>query len=1134
MTWHSFRGRRREQFALLHYWDDAVRRRPATPAPPPDVDKDLASLVRTLHSSATPAPERPAYADDLLRTLLATYKETPTVNATALAEPHAVPDVTPRPGGTSHHPPRRRERPRRNLIPALEIALVIALILGSLGAFWVSTHDNRQALAPGDATPTAESTPVHSPDVPMYRGNPERTGVMPGPGIEGDPVELWRVELGGPINSAPAVVDGVLYIGAGDGNLHAIDAATGATIWTFTAASPISSSPAVVDGLVYVGGEDGTLYTLNAADGSEAWTFPGTRSSASVVVDAGVVYTGSDDGFLYAIDAATGTQRWSSALGESASRSPAIAGGIVYMGSADGVLHAVDSVTGEERWTFQADGGGLMATTAIANGVVYQGVFDGDANAAYALDAVTGDVLWRFQPEEPARFLPPAVGIGLVYFPGDTIYALDATTGEVAWSFVPPKYVSAAPALVGDTLYFGGRDQRLYAFDAVTGAEQWELALDGEIDFGPVVTGGVAYIGTTFGNLYAIGGAGTATLAALTDGTPPSATASPAATPEVAGDLATFLWGTTGGDTPLSQPTGIELAPDGTIWVTNGVYNQFEIFSSDGAWLESWGVPGSGEGEFDFQTKDGDGFGGVAFAPDGSFYVVEAGNRRVQHFSANREFLHAWGGFGASDGKFIEPFDIAIDAEGNVLVNDMQRDDVQKFTPDGTFLLKFGGGGSEPGQLDWQGWMTIAPDGTIWVADPNHDRIQQWDGDGTFLQAIDTSETIDAPYSIGVDANGRMLVTDIAGARIVVLDTAGNLIGQWGERGDGNGQFLAPVYLRLAGDAIYIADIDAGTLQKFQLNPPLADESASTFAAFLWESNGGDTPFDQPGDPTIDPAGNIWVSNGRHNQFEIFAPGGTWIESWGTPGSGEGEFDFTFPRSRDESYGAIAFAPDGSFYVSDMGNQRIQHFDANRQFQFAWGEFGSDEEQFISPFDIELDSRGNVWVVDSMSNVVKKFTADGEFLLQFGGPGREPGQLDNVGNMAIAPDDTVWVVDGNNPRIQQWDNDGLLLATFDAEAVYGFWGIAIDDAGRVFVSDFEGGLISILDSDGAVIGEWGQIETGPGQLHYPDNLVFDDEGRAYVIDFLNLDYTAFRLVAFQVNPSLLEPAATPEAATPVA
>ena len=55
-----------------------------------------------------------------------------------------------------------------------------------------------------------------------------------------------------------------VYVGSKDGNVYALDAATGQVRWTYTTAGPVYSSPAVSGGTVYGGSGDGKLYALNA------------------------------------------------------------------------------------------------------------------------------------------------------------------------------------------------------------------------------------------------------------------------------------------------------------------------------------------------------------------------------------------------------------------------------------------------------------------------------------------------------------------------------------------------------------------------------------------------------------------------------------------------------------------------------------------------------------------------------------------------------------------------------------------------------------------------------------------------------------------------------------------------------
>ena len=98
--------------------------------------------------------------------------------------------------------------------------------------------------------------------VPMFRGNPARTGVNPGPGVERSPTLLWRFQTEDDVSCSPAVVDGVVYIGSDDNYVYALDATTGEERWRFQTDGNVRSSPAVVDGVVYIGSFEGYVYAI--------------------------------------------------------------------------------------------------------------------------------------------------------------------------------------------------------------------------------------------------------------------------------------------------------------------------------------------------------------------------------------------------------------------------------------------------------------------------------------------------------------------------------------------------------------------------------------------------------------------------------------------------------------------------------------------------------------------------------------------------------------------------------------------------------------------------------------------------------------------------------------------------------
>jgi hypothetical protein len=186
-----------------------------------------------------------------------------------------------------------------------------------------------------------------------------------------------------------------------------------------------------------------------------------------------------------------------------------------------------------------------------------------------------------------------------------------------------------------------------------------------------------------------------------------------------------------GGPAPSQPCTGNPVvARDGNVWVSVCWDNRFWVFSPDGKYLETWGTPGKGDGQFDFIWSGGqDSFGGVAFAADGSFYTIEGGAKRVQHFDAKRHFLASWGGFGTETGQFVKPSAIGVDRQGNVYVGDGARDDVQVFAGDGTYLRTIA--------KDWgatrgcsTAFMTVTPDGTVLLS---NDGGHAYSSDGQHL-----------------------------------------------------------------------------------------------------------------------------------------------------------------------------------------------------------------------------------------------------------------------------------------------------------------------------------------------------------------------------------------------------------------
>ena len=389
----------------------------------------------------------------------------------------------------------------------------IAGLLLAIAPLWLMlAAANRSLNAQTSSTPSpADWTEFHRDN--MQRWNPYETTL--GVNNVGTLGLKWSYVITNPdqfSDSSPAVTNGVVYIGAEDGNVYALNASTGVKLWSYATGDKVESSPAVANGVVYVGSADQNVYALNASTGAQLWSYAtGGSVTSSPAVANGVVYVGSYDGNVYALNANTGALLWSYATGGDVYSSPAVANGVVYFGSPDNNVYALNASTGAKVWSFvpsEPQGSGIpveiqYSSPAVTDGVVYIG---GGGGNIYALNASTGAMLWSYPPqntEEIAGTSNPAVANGVVYF-GESggvnnkgiMYALNASTGAALWSFSMPLPGGFSPAVANGIVYIFSDDGYTYALNASTGHQLWRYFIGngGTGVSGPVVVDGVLYV----------------------------------------------------------------------------------------------------------------------------------------------------------------------------------------------------------------------------------------------------------------------------------------------------------------------------------------------------------------------------------------------------------------------------------------------------------------------------------------------------------------------------------------------------------------------------------------------------------------------------------------------------------------
>ena len=108
--------------------------------------------------------------------------------------------------------------------------------------------------------------------------------------------KLWNYTTGSGIDSSPAVVGGVVYVGSEDDNVYALNAANGIPLWNYTTRGNVYSSPAIVNGVLYVGSFDGNVYALGVPSLPVPTATPTTTQTPSPTPLATVVPATTESG----------------------------------------------------------------------------------------------------------------------------------------------------------------------------------------------------------------------------------------------------------------------------------------------------------------------------------------------------------------------------------------------------------------------------------------------------------------------------------------------------------------------------------------------------------------------------------------------------------------------------------------------------------------------------------------------------------------------------------------------------------------------------------------------------------------------------------------------------------------------
>jgi len=545
-------------------------------------------------------------------------------------------------------------------------------------------------------------------------------------------------------------------------------------------------------------------------------------------------------------------------------------------------------------------------------------------------------------------------------------------------------------------------------------------------------------------------------------------------------------------------PSGLDVGPDGTIYVADTGNDQVAAYSQSGTLLWRKGARGVRTAGNFANPRD------LTYL-NGDLYVDDTGNNRIQVLDASNgnTIGSPWTGLpstlGITAGK---------DSAGNniILVSEDTSNKIAVYSTTGTLkcTIAVPSTGTAPNvkQALPRDAATDAA-GNVYVAAYQQDRMDEFGPvvgntcPTTVTRTWGTSGNgplqFKRPYGVATDGSGHVFVADSDNERIQEFNSTGStLIASFGASSP-TGDFQQLRRVAVANGQVYGADLWGLHIDRFTAPGPTPTQTyPATFGAPPQGS------FNEPSGMTFDSNGNLYVADSVNQRIQQFRPGAngeTWSNGamWGARGWGASDLSgFNWPRD-------VSFAPGtggnpGTLWVSDTKNNRLLEFDMNGT---STGNSVIVGGALTWPYAVDArGGNGSLIVADTFANKVESWNGS---TLNWSTTTAGGTAFKNPYDVAVA-NGIVYVADAANKRIVELNaNTGGYMTTVGTSYLHSPQGVAIDPTnGNIWVSDTSfNKLVEFPAAGGAPI----QTVSAPnGAFNHPAHLDVhvDAVGTAYL------------------------------------
>ena len=545
-------------------------------------------------------------------------------------------------------------------------------------------------------------------------------------------------------------------------------------------------------------------------------------------------------------------------------------------------------------------------------------------------------------------------------------------------------------------------------------------------------------------------------------------------------------------------PTSVAVDSDDNLYVADAFNNRIRKITSGG---DVTTLAGTGD-TTQFNTPFG-----VAVDSSGNVYVADTGNSRIQKIITSEEGVVTVSTLAGSRtaAEFRFPYAVAVDSSGNVYVADRDNHRIRKITSEeGVVTVSTLAGSRTAAEFRFPSGVTVDSFGDVYVADAGNNRIRKitlrgvistFAGTGTagHQEGANTAAQFNTPYGVAVDPSGNVYVADSGNNRIRKITSRGvvSTFAGTGTAGHREGASTAAPFdtpFDVAMDpsgTLYVADTDNHRIREITPGGVVTTLAGSGIQGF---ANGAGTAaqFDGPSGVAVDSSGNVYVADYGNDRIRRITPEGvvTTLAGSGIRGFANG----AGTAAQFDGPSGVAVDSSDNLYVADYGNDRIRKIIISTKVVSTlagstWGykEGTGTAALFRSPYDVAVDSSGNVYVADKDNHRIRKIIISTKMVSTLAGStwgykdatGAAARFRDPIG-MTVDSSDNLYVADAGNNRIRRITPGGVVStfadstegdddATGTATQLKVPSGVAVDSSDNLYVADSNNHLIRKIE-----------------------------------------------------------------------